>query len=183
MKNPWKTISKKLVYSNPWINVEEHQVTNPKGGKGIYGQVHFKNKAVGIVPLDDDLNTWLIGQYRYTLEEYSWEIPMGGGPEEDDLLVSAQRELREETGLSADRWTNILRIHTSNSVTDEEGFVFLAEELTPGETAFDETEDLQIQKLPFMEAVDKVMNGEITDAISIAGILKAEKILREQGRI
>ncbi|WP_158856862.1 NUDIX domain-containing protein [Lunatibacter salilacus] len=183
MKNPWKTISKKLVYSNPWIRVEEHQVINPKGGPGIYGQVHFKNKAIGIVPLDSNLNTWLIGQYRYTLEEYSWEIPMGGGPEEDNLLVSAQRELREETGFSASKWTNILRIHTSNSVTDEEGFVFLAEDLTAGETEFDETEDLQIQRLPFMEAVDKVMNGEITDAISIAGILKVEKILREQGRI
>ncbi|HSI77360.1 MAG TPA: NUDIX hydrolase [Lunatimonas sp.] len=183
MKNPWKTISKKLVYSNPWIRVEEHQVINPNGGPGIYGQVHFKNKAIGIVPLDSNLNTWLIGQYRYTLEEYSWEIPMGGGPEDDNLLVSAQRELREETGFSASKWTNILRIHTSNSVTDEEGFVFLAEELTEGETEFDETEDLQIQKLPFLEAVDKVMNGEITDAISIAGILKVEKILKEQGRI
>lgn len=183
MKNPWKTITKKLIYSNPWIRVEEHQVINPKGGAGIYGQVHFKNKAIGIVPLDENLDTWLIGQYRYTLEEYSWEIPMGGGPAEDDVLLSAQRELREETGLSANKWTNILRIHTSNSVTDEEGFVFLAEKLTPGETDFDETEDLQIQKLPFLDAVDKVMTGEITDAISIAGILKVEKILREQGRI
>lgn len=183
MKNPWKTITKKLIYSNPWIRVEEHQVINPKGGPGIYGQVHFKNKAIGIVPLDENLNTWLIGQYRYTLEEYSWEIPMGGGPEEEDVLVSAQRELREETGLSAERWTNILRIHTSNSVTDEEGFVFLAEGLTYGETEFDDTEDLQIQKLPILDSVGMVMNGEITDAISIAGILKVEKILRQQGRI
>ncbi len=183
MKNPWKTIAKKFIYSNPWIRVEEHQVINPGGGPGIYGQVHFKNKAIGIVPLDRNLNTYLIGQYRYTLEEYSWEIPMGGGPEEDDLLLSAQRELREETGLSANMWTNILRIHTSNSVTDEEGFVFLAEELSEGETEFDETEDLQIQKLPFVEAVAKVMSGEITDGISIAGILKVEKILREQGRL
>jgi 8-oxo-dGTP pyrophosphatase MutT (NUDIX family) len=183
MKNPWKTITKKLLYSNPWIRVEEHQVINPKGGAGIYGQVHFKNKAIGIVPLDENLDTWLIGQFRYTLEEYSWEIPMGGGPAEDDVLLSAQRELREETGLSAAKWTNILRIHTSNSVTDEEGFVFLAEKLTTGETDFDETEDLQIQKLPFLDAVDKVMTGEITDAISIAGILKVEKILRQQGRI
>lgn len=183
MKNPWKTITKKLIYSNPWIRVEEHQVINPKGGAGIYGQVHFKNKAIGIVPLDENLNTWLIGQYRYTLEEYSWEIPMGGGLEEEDALLSAQRELREETGLSAQKWTNILRIHTSNSVTDEEGFVFLAEVLTYGETEFDETEDLKIQKLPILQAVEKVMSGEITDGISIAGILKVEKILRQQGRI
>lgn len=183
MKNPWKTISKKFIYSNPWISVEEHQVINPKGGTGIYGQVHFKNKAIGIVPLDNNLDTWLIGQYRYTLEEYSWEIPMGGGPEQEDLIVNAKRELREETGLSAAKWTNILRIHTSNSVTDEEGFVFLAEELTLGETDFDETEDLQIQKIPFLEALEKVVNGEITDAISIAAILKVEKILKQQGRI
>jgi 8-oxo-dGTP pyrophosphatase MutT (NUDIX family) len=183
MKNPWKTISKKLIYSNPWIRVEEHQVINPNGGTGIYGQVHFKNKAIGIVPLDDKLNTWLIGQYRYTLGEYSWEIPMGGGSESEDLLLSAKRELKEETGLSASKWTNILRIHTSNSVTDEEGFVFLAEGLTPGETEFDETEDLEIQKMPFVEAVKKVLDGEITDAISIAGLLRVEKILKEAGRI
>ena len=183
MKNPWKTLSKKLIYANPWIRVEEHQVINPKGGTGIYGQVHFKNKAIGIVPLDSNLNTWLIGQYRYTLGEYSWEIPMGGGPEKEDLLVSAKRELKEETGLSAAKWTNIMRIHTSNSVTDEEGYVFMAEELTLGETEFDETEDLQIQKIPFLDAVEKVISGEISDAISIAGILKVEKILKQQGRI
>nr|MBI1230655.1 NUDIX domain-containing protein [Cytophagales bacterium] len=183
MRNPWKTISKKLIYINPWIRVEEHQIVNPKGGPGIYGQVHFKNKAVGIVPLDNDLYTWLIGQYRYTLNEYSWEIPMGGVPEDENLLLGAVRELKEETGLTASKWTTVVRIHTSNSVTDEEGFVYMAEELTEGDTEFDDTEELQIMKLPFVEAVEKVMSGEITDAISIAGILKVEKILKQQGRI
>jgi 8-oxo-dGTP pyrophosphatase MutT (NUDIX family) len=183
MKNPWKTLSKKLIYVNPWIRVEEHQIVNPKGGTGIYGQVHFKNKAVGIVPLDNNLYTWLIGQYRYTLNEYSWEIPMGGVPENENLLHGAVRELKEETGLSASKWTTVLRIHTSNSVTDEEGVVYMAEELTEGDTEFDDTEELQIMKLPFVEAVEKVMSGEITDAISIAGILKVEKILKQLGRI
>lgn len=177
MKNPWKTINRKQVYDNPWIQVEEHAVINPAGNNGIYGKVSFKNYAIGIVPVDEDGNTWLVGQFRYTLDSYSWEIPMGGGPLELDILDSAKRELKEETGLSAMKWKSIMKIFTSNSVTDEEGYVFLAEELSQGDTAFEETEQLQIKKLPLSEAVQLVMDGEITDAISIAGILKAARIL------
>lgn len=177
MENPWKTKSKTTIYQNPWIKLEEHQVVIPSGKDGIYGKVIFKNKALAIVPVDEDLNTWLVGQFRYTLDEYSWEIPMGGGLLEQDILDSAKRELKEETGLSAKKWTKIMRLHTSNSVTDEEGFVFLAEELTPGETEFEETEQLQVIKLPLKEAIQKVMDGEITDAISIAGLLKVARIL------
>jgi 8-oxo-dGTP pyrophosphatase MutT (NUDIX family) len=172
MKNPWKTKSIEVVYDNPWIKLEEHQVVNPSGKDGIYGKVLFKNKALGIIPVDDEGYTWLVGQYRYTLDEYSWEIPMGGGPNECDILESAKRELKEETGLSAEKWTNVLRIHTSNSVTDEEGFVFLAEGLTEGETEFEETEELHVLRLPLKDAVQMVLNGEITDGISIAGLLK-----------
>lgn len=113
-KNPWKTLRVKLMYENDWIILDEHQVINPNGNKGIYGKVRFKNKAIGIIPLDDNQNTWIVGQYRYTLDEYSWEIPMGGGPLNEDILQSAKRELLEETGLVAGHWTNILRIHTSN---------------------------------------------------------------------
>ena len=167
----------KEIYQNPWIKVEEHQIVNPAGNPGIYGKVHFKNKALGIIPLDQDHNTWIVGQHRYPLDEYSWEIPMGGGPIGVDILESAKRELKEETGLSAGKWTEVMRIHTSNSVTDEEGFVFLAEDLTQGETEFEETEVLLIKKLPFLEVVEMVMNGEITDGISIAGILKVARIL------
>ncbi len=177
MINPWKKLSEKIIYDNPWINVQEHQVINPSGGKGIYGKVSFKNKAIGIIPVDAVGNTWLVGQYRYTLEEYSWEIPMGGGPLDEDILNAAKRELKEETGLMARKWTNIMRIHTSNSVTDEEGFIFLAQELTQGETDFENTEDLKILKLPFVDAVDMVMSGKITDSLSIAGILKAERLI------
>ena len=177
IKNPWQKLSGKLIYDNPWIRVEEDQVINPSGGRGIYGKVHFKNKAIGIIPLDAHQNTWLVGQYRYPLDEYSWEIPMGGGPIEQDILTSAQRELKEETGLTAKHWTQIMRIHTSNSVTDEEGFIFLAQELTEGKSAFEETEDLALQKLPFADALEMVMQGKITDSLSIAGILKAARIL------
>lgn len=175
--NPWKTLSNKTVYDNPWIRVEQHDVINPAGGTGIYGKVHFKNKAIGIIPIDEQGNTWLVGQYRYTLDEYSWEIPMGGGPIGIEVLESAKRELKEETGLTAEKWGNIMRIHTSNSVTDEEGFIFLATGLTQGETEFEETEQLHIQKLPLSEAIAMCLDGRITDAISIAGLLAADRLL------
>lgn len=176
-ENPWKTLRKKTIYQNPWIRLEEHDIINPAGKEGFYGKVHFKNKAMAIIPIDEEGNTWLVGQYRYTLDEYSWEIPMGGGPIEDDWLESAKRELKEETGLTAGKWTQVLRIHTSNSVTDEEGFVYLAQDLTEGETEFEETEVLQIRKLPFKEVVEMVMRGDITDSLSIAGILKVARML------
>ena len=175
--NPWQTLSTEVKYDNPWISVREDQVLNPGGGQGIYGVVSMKNKALGIVPIDADGNTWLVGQYRYPLNEYSWEIPMGGGLIEHDILESAQRELKEETGLTAALWTRIARLHTSNSVTDEEGFVFLAEELTQGDLEPEETEDLRLWKLPLAEAIRMVMDDRITDGITVAGLLKAERIL------
>lgn len=175
--NPWITKKTTDIYQNPWIKVEEHEIVNPAGKDGIYGTVHFKNKALAIIPMDEEGNIWLVGQYRYPLNLYSWELPMGGGPIDGDILESAKRELREETGLTAKKWTQIMKIHTSNSVTDEEGIVYLAENLTEGETEFEETEILQIRKLPFSEVLEMVMNGSITDGISIAGILKAARIL------
>ncbi len=175
--NPWRVLSSAVKYQNPWISVREDQVLNPGGGAGIYGVVTMKNKAIGIIPVDAQGNTWLVGQYRYPLSEYSWEIPMGGGPVALDVLESARRELREETGLSASRWTRIARLHTSNSVTDEEGFVFLAEDLTAGATEPEETEDLRLWKLPLAEAVQMAMDDRITDGISVAGLLKAARVL------
>ena len=175
-KNPWQTKSHREVYDNPWITVHEDRVINPRGGAGMYGWVHFKNKAIGIVPVDEQLNTWLVGQYRYTLNEYSWEIPMGGGANDHDPLESARRELKEETGLTADQWQKIMRIHTSNSVTDEEGFIYLAQQLTLGEPEFDDTEDLRIRKLPLADAVAMVLDSQITDAISISGILRVARL-------
>jgi 8-oxo-dGTP pyrophosphatase MutT (NUDIX family) len=180
MGNPWKTKKVKVIYQNPWIRLEEHDVIRPSGNDGIYGKVCFANKAIGIIPLDKDMNTWLVGQFRYTTGEYSWEIPMGGGPIEQEILANAKRELKEETGLSAKKWTEIMRIHTSNSVTDEEGYVFLAEDLSEGETEFEETEVLKVMKLPLKAAIRKVMDGDITDSISIAGLLKVGNLLSIQ---
>ena len=171
--NPWKTLSSEDIYENKWIKLEEHQVLNPAGGKSIYGRVHFKNKAIGIVAIDENKNTWLVGQHRYTLNEWSWEIPEGGGPLGEEVLEAAKRELKEETGLTAKKWTLILQSHLSNSVSDEEGFVFLAEELEEGIQNLEETEaDLKVWKLPFKEALQMVMEGKITDSLSVMGISK-----------
>lgn len=172
MKNPWTLLRSKKVYDNPWIKIEHHDVVTPTGTEGIYGKVHFKNYAIGIIPLDQDMNTWIVGQYRYPLDEYSWEIPMGGGPIGGSVLESAQRELKEETGITASEWTSLMTLHPSNCVSDEKAFIYLAQDLSFGETSFDETEDLVIKKLPFAQLYEMVMIGEITDAISIAGILK-----------
>src|SRR3569623_588334 len=117
-ENPWKVTSEKAVYDNKWINVTEYQVINPSGNPGIYGKVHFKNRAIGIVPLEADQNTYLVGQYRFTINQYSWEIPEGGGPLNEDPLHAAKRELLEETGLGAHNWTPIQTMYLSNSVTN-----------------------------------------------------------------
>ncbi len=172
----WKKLSSQTMYDNPWMTVYEDEVINPGGGRNDYGWVHFKNRAIAIVPIDDDSNTWLVGQQRFTLDAYSWELPMGGGPLDESPLAAAQRELKEETGLTAERWTELMFLHTSNSITDEEGYVFLAEGLTQGETDFEETEDLAVRKLPLAEAVELVNSGEITDAITIAALLRAHAL-------
>lgn len=176
--NPWQTLSTRNAYENPWIRVEHRDVLNPSGGTGIYGVVHFKNTAIGIVPLDHEGNTWLVGQYRYTLERYSWEIPEGGGPLGTDLLESAKRELLEETGITARIWTPLLEMHTSNSVTDEYGVAYLAQELEFGEADPEETEQLNVRRIPFAEAVEMVLRGDITDALSMIAILKTNEWLR-----
>jgi 8-oxo-dGTP pyrophosphatase MutT (NUDIX family) len=168
----WKQLSTRTIWENDWMAVREDEVINPGGGRNLYGHIHFKNRAVAIVPLDNDGNTWLVGQQRYTLGEWSWELPMGGAPLDEEPLAAARRELREETGLTARDWSELMRLHTSNSVTDEIGFVFVARDLTAGEPQFEETEDLEIRKLPLTEAVAMARRGEITDAISVAALLR-----------
>jgi 8-oxo-dGTP pyrophosphatase MutT (NUDIX family) len=178
-RNTWKKLASKDIYDNPWIRLEEDQVINPGGGRSLYGKIHFKNQAIGIIPLDEEMNTWLVGQWRYPLDEYSWEIPMGGGPLGIDKLESAKRELKEETGITANDWELLLKMHTSNSVTDEVGYSFVAKGLTFGETEFEETEDLAIRKLPLHDAVEMCMRGEITDSLSMVSLLKLDRILRQ----
>ncbi|MGV3686014.1 MAG: NUDIX domain-containing protein [Daejeonella sp.] len=173
-KNPWKTLSEKKIYENPWISLTESQVINPGGGTGIYGKVHFKNLAIGIVVLDEEYNTWLVGQYRYVPDQYSWEIPEGGGKLETDPLDSAKRELLEETGISAASWVEIQRMHLSNSVSDELAIIYLAQNLSFGDSDPEETEELSILKLPFKDAYKMVIDGEITDSMSVAAILKVK---------
>lgn len=173
----WKRLSSRIVFDNPWITVREDQVINPGGGRNEYGHVQFKNRAIAILPLANNGDTWLVGQDRYTLGEYSWELPMGGGPLDESPLLAAQRELREETGLTASDWREYMKLHTSNSVTDEVAFVFIARELEQGETEFEQTENIAVRRLPLADAIAEVRQGLITDAISVAALLKSVEFL------
>ena len=177
----WKRLSSRTVFDNPWIRVLEDHVINPGGGENQYGHVHFKNVAVAVVPVDDDGHTWLVGQDRYTLGEYSWEVPMGGSPLDEDRTASAHRELREETGLSAARLTEIMKVHTSNSITDEVGYIYLAEELTPGEQQLEQTENITTRRLPLGDALAMAVSGEITDAMSCLALMRIAQ-LRDKPR-
>jgi 8-oxo-dGTP pyrophosphatase MutT (NUDIX family) len=177
--NPWKIIDEQEIYDNNWITVTHYNVINPSGNKGIYGKVHMKNAAIGIVPLDEEMNTYLVGQYRFVLNEYTWEIPEGGGPLSDEPLASAQRELLEETGLKAKRWQMIQEMALSNSVTDERCFIFLARELSQHAPAPEETEDLMIRKVSFEEVYNMVREARITDAVTVAAVLKIKLMILE----
>jgi 8-oxo-dGTP pyrophosphatase MutT (NUDIX family) len=176
-KNPWQILFEKNVYDNPWINVTEFDVVNPNGGKGIYGKIHFKKIAIGALPLDEDRNTYLVGQYRFPLNEYSWEIPEGGGEPTESPLDSAKRELLEETGLIANEWKEILTLHLSNSVSDEMAIIFLAQKLGQRSPLPEETEELMVKKMPIEEAYQMVEEGRITDAMSVAAIQKIKLML------
>lgn len=181
-KNPWKTKSSELKYNNPWISLTEHKVLNAAGNDGIYGVVHFKNIAIGIIPLDEDNNTWLVGQFRFPLNQYSWEICEGGGKLGIDPLVSAERELLEELGIKANEWHKIMDMHLSNSVSDEVGIIYVVKDLEYFEPEPDEDEVLQLKKVNINEAYQMVMDGEITDSLSVAGILKT-KILIDNNQL
>ena len=180
--NPWQVLEEKKIYENPWIKLTEFDVINPSGGKGIYGKVHFKSIAVGALALDEELNTYLVGQYRFPLNRYTWEIPEGGGAFGVDPVESAKRELLEETGLVATDWTQIVEMHLSNSVSDEYAVIFLARGLKQGTASPEETEQLQVKKLPFEEVYQMVERSEITDSMSVAAILKV-KLMLADGRI
>ena len=169
-KNPWQTSSSTEVYENPWIRIREDKVVRPDGEPGIYGVVHYKNVAIGILPVEGE-HIYLVGQYRYPLEQYSWEIPEGGCPEGEDLLAAAHRELAEETGLRAKSWKLMGEAHLSNSVSDERAVWFLATDLTQGEHEPEGTEQLNLRRLPVAEVMRMAMNGGITDALSLLAIM------------
>ncbi|GDX52715.1 DNA mismatch repair protein MutT [Bacteroidota bacterium] len=181
-KNPWTIIDEKKIYNNPWIELTEFDVLNPSGGKGIYSVVHFHNYAIGILPLDENNNTWLVGQYRFPLKQYSWEIPEGGGTKELPPLESAKRELLEETGIEATEWIPIIETHLSNSAMDEFGIIYIAKGLSFTNSSPEETEELQVKKLPFDEVYNMVMNGEITDGLTMLAVMKT-KLLMLEGKI
>jgi len=171
--NPWQTLSTREVYSNPWIRVREDQVINPSGGPGIYGVVEYKNQAVGVIPIDDDGFTWLVGQYRYTHDLYEWEIPEGGCPEGEKLLETAKRELLEETGIIAREYELILGgLQLSNSVSNEKAWIFVARGLSFVNASPEETEKLEVRRVPLAQAIDMALSGDIRDAMSVAGLLK-----------
>jgi len=175
--NPWKIVSEEKVYDNNWISVVHHEVLNPSGLPGIYGKVHFKNQAVGVVPVDDEGNTWLVGQYRFPINAYSWEIPEGGSPDGTDPLASAKRELLEETGLVAKEWALLLTMHLSNSVSDELAYLYIAKDLEQHNPEPEETEQLELRKLPLAEAFRMVDEGLITDSMSVVALLKVKSLL------
>jgi 8-oxo-dGTP pyrophosphatase MutT (NUDIX family) len=178
-KNPWITLSSEEVYESPWIRVTKHDVTNPGGHPGTYSVVHFKNLALGIIPLDDEMNTWLIGQYRYPIDQYTWEIPEGGGKIGIDPVESAKRELLEEAGITAKKWTKIQEMHLSNSATDEFCLLYLAQDLEIGESEPEPDEMLQLVKIPFDEVYRMVCDGRITDSLSVTAVLKVKLMMLE----
>jgi ADP-ribose pyrophosphatase len=169
-RGPFTITGSSTIYTNPWIQVDEYQVLKPNGNPGIYGVVSFLNRAIAVLPLADNGDTWLIGQHRFPFDEYHWEIPMGGGPLDESAEDSALRELREETGLRAGTLTPVGRFCVSNCITNEEAFCYVATDLSEGETEFDDTEVLQIRRLPFQDAFEMAMDGRITDLVTVATI-------------
>lgn len=178
-KNPWTVKTSRSIYDNPWIAVREHEVVTPGGGDGIYGVVGFKNVALGVLPLFANGDTVLVGQWRFALDCYSWELPEGGGRLGGDPVEEARRELSEETGLQAGAWREILRMDLSNSVSDEQAIGYLAMDLTQGAPHPDEDESLEIRRLPFKTALRMAIQGEITDAITVAMLLRAHHMAVE----
>lgn len=170
--NPWTTLSSREVYLNPWIRVREDDVLKPNGTPGIYGVVEYRNRAVGVVPIDDEDHTWLVGQYRYTQNRYEWEIPEGGCPEGESLEDCARRELLEETGLVAAQLEPLLLdLQLSNSVSNETAHLFVARQLTQEAPQPEDTEQLAIRRLPLSEAIEMAATGQIRDAMSVIALL------------
>lgn len=177
--NPWQTLSKKIVYENKWLTVEEHDVITPSGTKGIYGVVRPKDIAIAILPLDEENNTWIVGQYRYTLDSYEWELIEGGCAKNELPIEAAKRELKEEAGIIASDFELVLEMQLSNSKSDEISYSYVAKGLSFTSSAPEETELLQVKKIPFDELVEMCLNGFIKDALTIATVLAVDKKMKK----
>jgi 8-oxo-dGTP pyrophosphatase MutT (NUDIX family) len=177
---PWVRRSRRTAYENPWLTIWHDEVDRPDGSPGIYGVVHFANVAAGVVALDDDDRIVLVGQHRYTLDAYSWEIPEGGVPDGEDPLEGSKRELREETGLEAAQWQELARVELSNSVTDEVAFLYLATGLTHGPSSPEPSEALEVRWVPFEDALSMTFDGRVADAMSVLAIQRVA-LLRGRG--
>jgi 8-oxo-dGTP pyrophosphatase MutT (NUDIX family) len=176
-ENPWRTLSHRTVYRNPWLSVREDSVIRPDGTEGIYGVVEIP-PSCGIVAIRDDSQIALVGQWRYVHDKFSLEIPTGGSEAGETPLEAAQRELAEETGLRAGQWTGLGSIDNSNGVTTDVAHIFLARDLRSGPAAEFGNEPVELRWMPFADAVRAVMAGEITESVSVAGILKADYLDR-----
>jgi 8-oxo-dGTP pyrophosphatase MutT (NUDIX family) len=170
---PWRALNETQLYENPWIRLTAHDAVAPTGAPAKYAVVRFANHATGALPIFDNGDTLLVGQHRFPLFDYSWEIPEGGAPAGEDPLEGAKRELREETGWEAKDWRPLIRFQLSNSVTDERGACFLATGLTEAQAAPDDTEEFQLKRLPFREALHLATSGAIHDLITVASLLRA----------
>ena len=176
---PWRDNGSRAVFENAWMAVTEHDAVAPTGRPATYGKVHFKNLALAILPLHDDGTVTLVGQHRFAMMDYVWEIPEGGGALDVDPLESAKRELREEAGLEAAEWREVLRFQISNSLTDERGVGYLAMGFSAVEKDPDETEVLALERVPFREALDAAVGGWIQDGMTVAMLLRAYHMARE----
>jgi len=171
--NPYTVQDRKLLYDCPWIRVREDRFTHRRGGAGLYSVCGFRRTACGVIAVDQLDRVVLVGQWRYPLETYSWEIPEGGGEEHESPFTCIRRELGEETGLEARRWEPLAFCHTSNSSTDEETFLFFATDLQalPQGHAPEDVEELAVHREPFEQCLARVLCGEITDSLSMVAIL------------
>jgi 8-oxo-dGTP pyrophosphatase MutT (NUDIX family) len=172
-------VNRREIYSNPWLTLHEHDVIHPDGSEGIYSVVDMRT-ATAVVALTPAREVYLVGQYRYPIERYSWEVVEGGAERGEEPLAAAQRELQEEAGLVAANWVQLGdTLHLSNCVTNEEGYIYLARDLSHVVAAPEPTEVLQVKTVPLDECLDMVLRGDITDAMSVMGIFFTERYLRE----
>jgi ADP-ribose pyrophosphatase len=171
--NPWIVKSVDRPFENEWLALDRHKVVRPDGDDGTYTVVRIRRVAVGVLPIEPDGSVHLVGQWRFPLGRYSWEMPEGGAEPGEDPLDCAKRELEEETGLSAGRFERVLELDMSNSLTDERAVIYLAFDLRAGEASPEGTEVLRRRRAHFRDVLERVADYRITDAMTVAAVLRA----------